>query len=444
MPDRTGRRRRLLGACLLAFGLCACSAAVPAARPSPVRAGATGLSAPSPQPGATGASAPSGVPGPISPSSPTATAIPAGSVAGWSQAAIELPPSVTDMVAGQQANVHCSPCHAAQADLLFGVGRSGEGFVALGAQEPPSAAVAWRSSDGRSWSPIPGLPETPGSIAMAVASLGARTVIVGGDATGATSWASTDLTTWRTALDAADRAGASGSARMTALTTWRGEFVAGGYQDDPAHNRWVAAIWISPDGLDWRRVSAGPAFENGRIFGIAARGDTLVAVGTTANLYGAPAVVWATHDGAHWSRVASSSFQHGAMRAVVAGGPGFVAVGFGADDDRAAVWTSADGLSWQAVPDQPALENAGRPIRMAAVAADGGGVVAVGWISDPANGSGAAWRSPDGTTWTRDPDQVTLAGGELAGIAVGPLGLIGVGTSGYPDNDQASVWLSRP
>ena len=75
------------------------------------------------------------------------------------------------------------------------------------------------------------------------------------------------------------------------------------------------------------------------------------------------------------------------MRAVVATGSGFVAVGQDADDGGARVWRSADGERWTVVADQPALHNGSSPIRMQAVAADAG----PGW----SQGAGGRMRRTD-------------------------------------------------
>jgi hypothetical protein len=81
---------------------------------------------------------------------------------------------------------------------------------------------------------------------------------------------------------------------------------------------------------------------------------------------------------------------------------------------------------------------------MYAAAPSSVGLVAVGWKSDAANGSAVVWISPDGTRWQRTPDLPTFFGAEITGVVAAGPGLVGVGTGGYPDNDNASVWTSGP
>jgi hypothetical protein len=89
---------------------------------------------------------------------------------------------------------------------------------------------------------------------------------------------------------------------------------------------------------------------------------------------------------------------------VVAGGPGYAAVGFldTAQGPRAAAWASLDGRRWTLVADFPATD--GSVVR--SVASGSNGRVAVGVAGREA----AAWRSADGLTWQRSPTQASLSG----------------------------------
>jgi hypothetical protein len=98
----------------------------------------------------------------------------------------------------------------------------------------------------------------------------------------------------------------------------------------------------------------------------------------------------------------------GRIEAVTAGGPGFVAVGRGCQDDACElpVWTSTDGTAWQRVPVSDALRTemvtptSGPELGMFDVAGGGPGVVAVGYAAHPKM-EAMAWFSPDGVTWER-------------------------------------------
>jgi hypothetical protein len=91
------------------------------------------------------------------------------------------------------------------------------------------------------------------------------------------------------------------------------------------------------------------------------------------------------------------------MKSVAAGGPGLVAVGTdsSSDDGAAAVWTSVDGITWSRVAHDEAIFGGTGRQAMHAVVAGGPGLVAVGtdWPTDDADGM--VWTSVDGITWSR-------------------------------------------
>jgi hypothetical protein len=397
---------------------------------------ASGCGTPHGSPAASLSESPTGAPASL-----VASAPPGGIGFAWDAASVEGPAAVTD--APSAAPRFCSPCHG-QATLLFGVARTGFGLVAVGVQEPPAKAAAWLSPDGRQWARVAGFPAADGSVAVAVAANAERSVVVGSDRDGALSWVTTDGATWAQSPPAPTLAGPSGGTHMLTVVAWQGGFVAGGSHDDPIAGHTSGAIWLSSDGLAWRRVSADASFAGTRVLGLAAGENTLVAVGTSGDETHGNAVVWVSHDGLRWDRLASPALNAGIMRAVTADSAGFEAVGLGSADDQAEAWVSRDGNDWQVVPDSTALHVGHLSMRMFAVAPSDVGLVAVGWKSDAGNGSGAAWISPDGIRWQRSPDLPTFYGAEVTGVVSKGPGLVGVGTSGYPDNDIASVWTSGP
>jgi hypothetical protein len=122
---------------------------------------------------------------------------------------------------------------------------------------------------------------------------------------------------------------------------------------------------------------------------------------------------------------------------------GFIAVGKNSEDLGAAVWTSTDGSTWQAVPDQPAFHYFLQPLRMQSIVSTPDGYFVGGWRSDVAKGSAVLWRSSDGQTWGEHEWQTTFSGGESTGVAVTDDRAIVVGRTGYPDWNRATIW-TRP
>ena len=129
------------------------------------------------------------------------------------------------------------------------------------------------------------------------------------------------------------------------------------------------------------------------------------------------------------------------MLAVTAGQSGFVAVGETTDQTGAAAWTSADGSTWVPAPVQPGLNNGGLQMVMTAVAAGGTGFVASGWKTDPGNGSAVVWYSPNGSAWTRYPQDLSFSGAGMAAVMAVPR-FLAAGTMGWPDTHAAEVWIA--
>ena len=356
----------------------------------------------------------------------------------WAFAGV-VQPDVVTQAPSLEPGFHCSPCHPAAASQLFGIAPDPGGFVAVGVQQPPAEAILLRSSDGLRWEPDAAWAPAEGTAAIGAASDGARTVVVGSGQGAAAAWVGEDGT-W-TAADPAGLAGSPGATAMTGVVAHHGGFVGVGYRDDPANAAASAAVWRSTDGLTWRADAASSAFAGGRMWGVAARGDTLVAVGTDGDPTYGPAAAWVSTDGT-WRR-AQVTGADGVMRAVTSTADGFVAVGYVTNDDGARVWRSTDGTAWSPVDDQASLDNHSSPIRMLSVAADERGLVAGGWRADAANGSSAAWTSPDGLHWTAAPWVPDFSGGQIPGVALDGDVALGVGRSGYPDNNQAAAWVSR-
>lgn len=350
-------------------------------------------------------------------------------------------PSAVTSAPSIEMTYQCHPCHFLAENQLFGVGVVPGGLVAVGVQQPPPQAVAFSSADGARWVPLAGFTGATGSTAIAVASNGPRTVIVGSDASGAAAWASSGGA-WSAATGQADLRVPYAAGAMTSVAALGDGFVAGGYRDDPLHVTASAAAWRSTDGLTWRADPAVATFAGGRIWGLAVRGGTIIAVGTSGDPNYGPAAAWRWTAATGWQAARLTPDASGMMRAVVAGPAGLVAVGTNGGDDGARAWTSPDGLTWTAAQDQPAFRYYSLPLRMQAIAAVPGGFVAGGWRSDAGKGSAVTWSSADGVTWAGPVWESSFSGGQVRGVAVVGGSVVAVGRTGYPDWNQAVTWMA--
>jgi hypothetical protein len=372
------------------------------------------------------------------PSSPGPAASPSDA---WADAAVALPLEVT-LGPSLEPGFFCDPCHNLEEDQFLGVAAVGGQFVAVGVQQPPARAVAFSSTDGSNWTPVAGFDSVSGALnstAIAVASIGQQIVVVGSNHDGATGWATTGAA-WTVAPPQASLSVAYAAGAMTAVAAFGATFVAGGYRDDPLHGTASAAVWRSADGLTWTPDDGAGTFAGGRILGIVAAGETIVAVGTAGDPNYGPAAVWRWTESTGWQRASFASGDAGAMRAVTATAQGFVAVGLDGHDAGAMAWTSPDGLTWTAASDQPAFHHGTLPVRMQSVADGPAGLIAGGWRSDVGKGSAVTWTSRDGVTWQGPTWQSSFSGCQVTGVAIGGNVAVAVGRLGYPDQNQAAAW----
>ncbi len=279
-------------------------------------------------------------------------------------------------------------------------------------------------------------------------------VAVGWNEEGPAVWLSVDGITWsRVPYDESVFGGEDISMRSVTVggpglvaVGWDGELIA----DIPDTD---AAVWTSVDGVTWSRVPHdegifGAAF----MMSVTAGGPGLVAVGMDGPWGDGDAAVWTSVDGFTWSRVPHDEMVFGGVDSqviqdVTVGGPGLVAVGMDGGrgpwdnnpESNAAVWTSVDGVTWSRVPDDDAVFSSGGNPVMLSVTTGGPGLVAVGadfW--PPEHRRTAVWTSPDGTRWTRVPDDVTVRGA-LTSVTAGGPGLVAVGIDATEAN---GVWTS--
>ena len=218
----------------------------------------------------------------------------------------------------------------------------------------------------------------------------------------------------------------------------------------------VATVWHSSDGRTWRQSTLG----SGWINAVAASAGAIVALGDVYNATG-PAVdrsiaggeltAWFSTDGETWSRTILPADTLYEARAVTAWKGGFVAFAQQsvANTPVSAVWTSADGRSWERVPgDLPGFD-------AVAMASLGDRVVAVGFKGSSIDLVPASESSTDGRTWAESiaPSReryvgfgdVTVVDGSLVAVdgdhALATR-LAGDASNGPSAAPTASVWVS--
>jgi hypothetical protein len=277
--------------------------------------------------------------------------------------------------------------------------------------------------------------------------------------------------------------------------------VAVGWGELP-DKRKSAAAWISPDGgVTWTTVPGQDDFRSDRrdtymnrvaiVRDIATGQDIAIGVGAS----GSHARLWPSEDGLHWDKATNPVFEespggrlrdvtegngqivvvgdemvrgeHGAAawffddsvnswdRGTVGGGRGdasivsviafrgrFVGVGYDSPKGNrdAAVWTSADGRTWDRAPTQDALAADGTQVMRGVVEVPGFGLMAVG-VDEAGDETGAAvWYSVDGATWARSTRAIGPGGNRaMTGITRTGSHLIVVGS----DGERAAVWTAE-
>ena len=253
--------------------------------------------------------------------------------------------------------------------------------------------------------------------------------------------------------------GGSGAQSMSSVTVGGPGLVAVGSSWEEDRTDVAAAVWTSPDGVNWSRVPhnkeifGGAGFQN--MQSVTVGGPGLVAVGSEDGGLEPGAAVWTSVDGITWSRVPHNKEIFGgedsrqmqtdgagrkAMNGVTAGGPGLVAVG--SDGFDAAVWTSPDGVTWSRVPHDESVFGGATTQSMWSVTVASPGLVAVGGDSSGDDVAAAVWTSPDGVNWSRVPHNKEVFGGagfqNMQGVTVGGPGLVAVGDA----ESDAAVWLA--
>lgn len=219
------------------------------------------------------------------------------------------------------------------------------GFVAVGYDL--AGAAVWRSPDGLQWSRIPPDARTFGSDGgqwmLDVTAAGPGLVAVGTYGAQGTlvTWTSDDGESWTRAPSAQDAFAGSGL-YLHAVAAREDRLVAVGED----YGRRAAAVWTSSDGLSWTRSTHDEAVFGGH--GTQAMGDVVydgeefTALGSDSGRRSA--AVWASPDGIEWTRVQPDSRAltgggtEALANAVATFGSKLVAVGEQEEPDAAAVW----------------------------------------------------------------------------------------------------------
>ena len=305
------------------------------------------------------------------------------------------------------------------------------------ASAPPSEAPATPEPE-----PEPSEQVTPPTVAYEPASFpetelnSATTLIVpGGDGLvaigynggfGSALWTSADGGLTWTDVTPDDFA----SIGIASVVEYDGMLVGVGRGDTINVDAQEAAVYLSDDGLAWRKVTTADQ-HIGQMIDVVATDDGLFAVG---GVPGADAAgVWHSTDGEAWERI-GGDFEHAFMWAIAEGGPGLVAVGWRRNPEPdLAVWTSADACAtWELAPDPEGF--AGFEATDVAQLPDGT-LVMVGGAFD--GSGGRIWTATDGLAWTIALDDMGAA--FARSLTLTQAGLIGVGGD---DQMQGRAWIS--
>jgi hypothetical protein len=320
---------------------------------------------------------------------------------------------------------------------MSGVVAGGPGWIGVG-------GGAWTSTDGRTWTPavVEGVDPCPGpdrclGMTEVAAGVGGF-VAIGEDPTALRDgkpqsgliWHSTDGLTWAIVGSGPEfELGAciEGCPSMTDVAGGPSGYVALGYRvtsESPLRTAVVA--WFSPDGLQWETLP-GDTFDVAgsavNLSAVAAGPSGFVVAGST-EVVGASGTMrpgfWVSPDGRGWTHVGPDEVTEPTAEpdTVVAGGPGYVAIGGCRDGDNpcAVAWTSPDGRTWT----ERSIDAAeGAAYGSDGAASDGDRVIA---FTDSGT---AVWTSDDGIEWTRQEVNApalgidAAAGGDHGFIAMG-------------------------
>jgi hypothetical protein len=297
-----------------------------------------------------------------------------------------------------------------------------------------------------SWSFEPFLPATDASPA-AIAAIAGRLIVTGSDKAGPAAWYSDDEgANWERATIADD-----GDQRPRALGAIAGDdarllslgwvYVGGGNGNDADRK---SVLWASTDrGATWERIPDDVVPP--RINGLVAGGPGFVAVGNAnPSNSGLPdrepphSAVWLSADGQNWEQLPDEdTFRLSSMNALAERDGQLLAVGSVRvnEDDMPAIWASADGREWTRIQLSDSLGAA------LDVAAGPDGFVAIG-TSDETGAKPVAWTTSNGVTWIKQAIGPT-ASDTATDVAVAGFGFVAVVKDSHSSDGSSSIWFAR-
>ncbi len=279
-------------------------------------------------------------------------------------------------------------------------------------------------------------------------------------------WHTTDGRTW-TLVTGQSELGGEGDQQINGISPLPGGgFIVVG--SDTSSGSQDAAVWLSPDGNTWSKVSSsalgGPGRQSMNRVSGTGTGVGILAVGSTTNSSDGTqdGAIWTSDNGGHdWTLLPVSDLggpgdQVVKRVTVLKSGitTGFVAVGTSTlnGDSDAAAWTSTDGKTWTRVPDPNSVLGGPGNQGMTDVQTFGTTLIGAGFAaSSKGDLDGAIWTSTNGTDWTRvqnsslggPGDQVItrvlitkpVEGSDIPAIVAG-------GSSTVNSDEDAAIWYS--
>ncbi len=343
--------------------------------------------------------------GPAAPSptaTPSASPSPSAPVTPSPAPAISLTPAAT-LPGGSVPPVSTETWATLDLQPLVGGPQAGQvvawpgGYLALGV----APGAAWVSTDGRTWTVLPG--GTFGDVTSVVAApLSDGIAVLAVDAAGrTTAWRSTDGLTWTESPAPALRlAGATdvagGPAGLVAIT-------------ESAPYR----LAVSADGTEWHTASLpGPGAASAQ--GVAAFGNGFVAVGDSGTASGSP-VAWWSPDGVTWNLAQVPEHPGDGFAGVHSGATGLVATSQTRSVPGVTTyWISPDGgRSWQLADDPLGIWQQGEGAGSANGLFSGDGTRLLGYGIRADGQPTEYWTSTNATDWTR----LALTGDTAAAVA---------------------------